>query len=166
MALLAGQTTLTEEARSQKRKMIVVLGDDDMGEQPGTGTASGARMVGRRRRNDGIAGAARQLLADVTDHLEPARHVIERLSDPREVAASRSAWSPSSVSIANSSWSASRSNFSDEWPNSAPPVTRQLEAQLGDLGLSVGGVLRHPSDCASAHRRRREADRVGSGPAH
>jgi hypothetical protein len=35
--------------------------------------------MGRRRLNDRIAGATRELLADVPDHLEARRHAIERL---------------------------------------------------------------------------------------
>ena len=61
--------------------MIVVLGDDDMSEQPGTAAAARNRMVGRRRRNDRVARTARQLLTDMADYLEPAGHVIERLGD-------------------------------------------------------------------------------------
>jgi hypothetical protein len=39
------------------------------------------RAIRRRRGDHGIAGAARQLLADVADHLEPAWYIIERLGD-------------------------------------------------------------------------------------
>jgi hypothetical protein len=61
--------------------MIVVLGDHDMGQEPGAGAAAGNRVIGRRCRDDAVAGPARELGADVPDHLEPARHVIERLGD-------------------------------------------------------------------------------------
>jgi hypothetical protein len=61
--------------------MIIVLGDDDMGQQPGAGAAAGNRVIGCRCRDDGVAGATGELLADVPDHLEPAGHVIERLGD-------------------------------------------------------------------------------------
>ncbi len=44
-----------------------------MGEQPSAGAAAGSRMVGRRRGDHGIAGAARQLLTDVADHLDVNR---------------------------------------------------------------------------------------------
>ena len=43
---------------SVQRQVIVVLGDDDMGQQAGAGAAAGNRVIGRRRRDDGIAGAA------------------------------------------------------------------------------------------------------------
>ena len=52
-----------------------------MGQEPGTGTAAGNRVIRRRRRDDGIAGAAGELGSDVPDHLEPARHKIECLGD-------------------------------------------------------------------------------------
>ena len=72
--------------------MIVVLRDDDMGEQPCAGAAASNRMIGRRGRDDRIASPARQLLADMPDHLKAARNVIERLGDllthpPRRTAA-------------------------------------------------------------------------------
>jgi len=76
---------------SVQRQMIVVLRDDDVGQQPGAGAATGNRMIGRRRRDDGVAGPAGQLLADMPDHLEPAWQVIERfgdvLADPTQRAA-------------------------------------------------------------------------------
>ena len=49
-----------------------------MGQEPSAGATAGNRVVRRRRRDDDIAGAA---CADMPDHLEPARHVIERLGD-------------------------------------------------------------------------------------
>ena len=52
-----------------------------MGEEPGTGASAGDRVIGRRRRNDRVASPARQLLADMPDHLEAAGHIIERLGD-------------------------------------------------------------------------------------
>jgi len=64
-----------------KRQVIVVFRHDDMGEQPRPGAAAGNRVVWRRRRDHCIAGPARQFLANVPDHLEAARHVIERLAD-------------------------------------------------------------------------------------
>ncbi len=62
-----------------ERQMIVVLRYDDMGEQPRPGAAAGDRVIGRRRCDHGVAGAARQLLADMPDHLEAAGHVVEGL---------------------------------------------------------------------------------------
>ena len=61
--------------------MIVVLRDNDMGKEPRAGAAAGNRVIGRRRRNDGVASPARQLLADMPDHLEAAGHIIECLGD-------------------------------------------------------------------------------------
>src|SRR5207248_1088310 len=64
-----------------ERQMIVVLRYDDMGKEPRPGATAGNRVIGRRRRDDRIAGSARQLLADMPDHLEATRHVIECLGD-------------------------------------------------------------------------------------
>ena len=61
--------------------MIVVLRHDDVGQQPGAGAAAGDRVIGRRRGDNGVAGPARQLLADMPDHLEATWHVVERLAD-------------------------------------------------------------------------------------
>jgi hypothetical protein len=62
-----------------------------MGQEPGAGAAAGNRVIRRRRCDDGIAGAAGQLCTDVSDDLEPARHVIECfggvLADPTQRAA-------------------------------------------------------------------------------
>ncbi len=52
-----------------------------MGQEPGAGAAASNRVIRRRRRDDGIAGAAGELGPDMPDHLEPARHIIERLGD-------------------------------------------------------------------------------------
>jgi hypothetical protein len=52
-----------------------------MGKQPGTSAAAGNHMVGGRRGHDRIVGPAGQLCTDVSDDLEPARHVIERFGD-------------------------------------------------------------------------------------
>jgi hypothetical protein len=75
--------------------MVVVLGDDDMGQEPYAGPAAGNRVIGCRRRNDGVAGPARHLLADVPDHFEAAGQVIEGLgillADPVQRAAARGA---------------------------------------------------------------------------
>ena len=66
-----------------------------MRQQPCPGAAAGNRVIGRRGRDDRIAGPARQLLANVPNHLEPARHVIEGLghilADPPQGAATRGA---------------------------------------------------------------------------
>jgi hypothetical protein len=61
--------------------MVIVLRYHDVGEEPGPGAAAGYCVIGRRCRHDGIASPARQLLADVPDHLEAAGHVIECLGD-------------------------------------------------------------------------------------
>ena len=61
-----------------------------MRQEPRTGTAAGNRVIGYRRRHDGIAGPARQLLADMPDNFEAAGHVIEGLgnvADPAQRAA-------------------------------------------------------------------------------
>jgi hypothetical protein len=50
-------------------------------EQPGPGPAAGNRVIGRRRRDHGVAGPARQLLANVPDDFEAARDVIQGLAD-------------------------------------------------------------------------------------
>ncbi len=52
-----------------------------MGQEPGAGAAASNRVIRRRRCDDGVAGPAGELGADMPDHLEPARHVIERFSD-------------------------------------------------------------------------------------
>jgi hypothetical protein len=61
--------------------MVVVLRYRDMGKEPGPGAAARYGMIGRRCRHDGIASRVGQFFADVPDHLEPARHVFERLRD-------------------------------------------------------------------------------------
>jgi hypothetical protein len=61
--------------------MVVVLRDDDVSQQSSAGATAGNRVVGRRCRNDRIAGSAGQLLADMPDDLEAARYVIEGLGD-------------------------------------------------------------------------------------
>lgn len=50
-----------------------------MSQQPRPGAPTSNRVIWRRRCDDGVAGPAGELLADVPDHLEPARHVVERL---------------------------------------------------------------------------------------
>ena len=76
-----------------ERQVVVVLRHDDMGKQSCPGAAAGNRMVGCRRGNYRVAGAAGELLADVPDHLEPTGHIIERfgdiLADPPKRAAAR-----------------------------------------------------------------------------
>ena len=66
-----------------------------MGQQPGAGAATGNRVIGCRRRHHGVAGPARQFLADMPDHFEAAGHVIEGLgdvlADPAQRAAARGA---------------------------------------------------------------------------
>ena len=62
-------------------EMVVVLGNDDMGQQPGAGRAAGNRVIGDRRRDNRIANPARQFLADVPNHFEAAGYVIEGLGD-------------------------------------------------------------------------------------
>ena len=52
-----------------------------MGQQSRPGAAAGNRVIWRGRRDDDVAGPAGELLADMLDHLEPARHVIECLGD-------------------------------------------------------------------------------------
>src|SRR6202022_4314346 len=41
---------------SVERQMIVVLRDDDMGQQPRPGAPASNRVIWRRRRDDGVAG--------------------------------------------------------------------------------------------------------------
>jgi len=64
-----------------ERQVIVIFRHDDMGEQPRPSPAAGNRVVGRRRGHHHLANPARQLLTNVPDNLEPARHVIEGLAD-------------------------------------------------------------------------------------
>jgi hypothetical protein len=64
-----------------KRQMIVVLRDDNMSQEPRAGPAAGNRVIGHRRRHHRVASPARQFLANVPDHFEPAGHVIEGLAD-------------------------------------------------------------------------------------
>ena len=80
------------------RQMIVVLRYDDMGEEPRPGAPAGNCVIGCWRRDDRVASAARELLADMPDHLEAAGHVIERLGDllpdPAQRAAAARAGAP------------------------------------------------------------------------
>ena len=62
-----------------KRQVVVVLRDDDVSQQTRPGAPAGDRVVWRWRRNHRVAGAAGPFLANVLDHPEPARHVIEGL---------------------------------------------------------------------------------------
>jgi hypothetical protein len=57
-------------------------------------------------------------------------------------AASRSARSVSTLSIASSSWAMSCASFSEDRPNSARRVACQLEFQPGDLGLGHHRIAR------------------------
>ena len=61
--------------------MVVKFRHDDMSEQPCPGAAAGDRVVWRWRRHHRVANPARQFLANVPDDFEPARHVIEGLTD-------------------------------------------------------------------------------------
>src|ERR1051325_2796715 len=53
-----------------KRQGVVVLAYDDGGEEPRTGAAAGHHVIGCPCGDDGVASPARQLLADMSDHLE------------------------------------------------------------------------------------------------
>jgi hypothetical protein len=61
--------------------MVVVLRDDDMGQQPGTGATAGNRVIRRRRLNHRVAGPAGEFLAPMADHLEAAGDIVECLGD-------------------------------------------------------------------------------------
>ena len=50
-----------------------------MGQQPGAGTATGNWVIRRRRLDHRVAGPAGELVADVTDDLEAAWHIVQRL---------------------------------------------------------------------------------------
>jgi hypothetical protein len=65
-----------------------------MGQKTRSGAAAGNGMVGCRRGDDGVAGPAGELLADVPNHLEATRDVIEGLAyvladAPQRAAAAR-----------------------------------------------------------------------------
>ena len=60
-------------------QVVVVLRDDDVSEQSRSGPPARDCVVWRRRRDHRVAGPAGQLFANVADHLETARHVIEGL---------------------------------------------------------------------------------------
>jgi len=180
-----------------QRQVIVVLRDDNMGQQPGAGPAAGNRTIGCRRRHNDVASPARQLLADMPDYLEAAGHVIERLgdvlADPAQRAAAARAGArggmrhvlarkmirqraPGRLLRLGSTLDGGSNNRRG---GSEPlglilferldrqlellgltrqplrgtaklgaAIARQLELQLGNLGLSVDRVLRHSSDDA------------------
>ena len=166
-----------------------------MGQQPGAGTAAGNRVIRRRCRDDGVAGPAGELGADMPDHLEPARHVIERFGDVLADPAQRTAAGGAGAGRGMNDILA-RQVFRQRTPGRllrlggsqgrrrhdrrgggeplglvgfqrldrqlellgfarqllrraaelGPPVTRQLEAQLGDLRLGGDRILRHRGD--------------------
>ena len=72
-------------------QVIVELRHDDVRQQPCSGAAAGNRVIGRRGRDDRIAGPAGELLAHVPDDLEAARYIVEGLghlfADPPQGAA-------------------------------------------------------------------------------
>ncbi len=184
--------------------MIVVLGDRDMGQEPGAGAAASNRVIRRRRCDDGVAGPAGELRADMPDHLEPARHIIERLgdilADPAQGAATgggrRRARDASPPRAAGAPATCAGPAFALQWrprrrchdrrgrgeplglvgfqrfdrqlellgfarqllrrtAELGAPVSRQLEAQLGDLRLGGDCTARPPAPlpCTSASAR-------------
>ena len=72
-----------------------------MRQKPCAGATASNRVIGCRRRHDSIAGPARQLFADVPDHLEAAGYVVEGLgnllANPAQRAAARGAGARSGV---------------------------------------------------------------------
>src|SRR5215472_17682437 len=52
-----------------------------MGQEPGAGATTGNRVIWRRRLGDRLAGPASEFRAPMADHLEAARHIVERLGD-------------------------------------------------------------------------------------
>jgi hypothetical protein len=166
-----------------------------VGEQAGAGAPAGDRVIGRRRRDHGIASAAGQLFAHMPDHLEAAGHVIEGLAhlfaDPAQGAAAMRAGAGSRVPHLFArqmlgQWPGRRLLPLDRFLDrrryrrrgSSPPlrligfqgldrqlelldlarqllrgpaelgaaVARQLELQLGDLGLRRHRIARHVGD--------------------
>src|ERR1700681_2184256 len=64
-----------------KRKVIAVLGDQDMSEKTGTGEALGNRTLGGGRLMNSPAGAAAIARPADADDLQPCGHMIEHLAD-------------------------------------------------------------------------------------
>jgi hypothetical protein len=63
-----------------KRKMVAVLGDQDVGEQGGTGQAFGDRTLRRGRLMNGPASSATIPRSTNADDLKPRWHMVEHLS--------------------------------------------------------------------------------------
>ena len=61
--------------------MVGIFGDEDMGEEPGSGLAALDRHTGQRRLDDPVARAAAELGPDVADDTERGGHIIELLGD-------------------------------------------------------------------------------------
>ena len=68
-------------ALAVQRKMIAVLGDQDVCKEPGAREAALDRTTRCQRLHDPLAACARELRAHVPDDLEVARHVLEHLGD-------------------------------------------------------------------------------------
>ena len=64
-----------------KRKVIAVLGDQDMGEKPGTGEALGDGTLGGGRLVDGAAGPATIARPADPDDPKPRRHMVQHFAD-------------------------------------------------------------------------------------
>jgi len=59
--------------------MIGIFGDEDMGQQPRSGSATLDRQGRHRRLGDRLAGPAGELRPDVADHLEAGRNAFQHL---------------------------------------------------------------------------------------
>src|ERR1700726_559619 len=154
--------------------MIVVLRDDDMGQQSRPGAAAGNRVIWRGRRDDDVAGPAGELLADMLDHLEPARHVIECLGDILADPAQRAAAGgtgmrrlmQNALAPAGALATGGGPAFALRWPPRSPlpsPARPQRSSRLGRLPASRSptrvGPPRAPAAPTSGRTRH-----AGSGP--
>lgn len=77
-----------------ERQAVQVFADHDMGQQPGAGAAPCDRQVGGRRLHDGLAGPAGEPGADMTDHFQARRDLLQHfrhiLAQAREAGAAAS----------------------------------------------------------------------------
>src|SRR6266481_7144627 len=64
-----------------KRKVIAVLGDQDMSEKTGTGEAPGDRTLWRGRLMNSPTGPAAIARPADTDDSKPRRHMVQHLAD-------------------------------------------------------------------------------------
>ena len=64
-----------------ERQMITVFGHENMRQQTGAGRALGDRPIRRGRLDDAVAGGTGQLRANMADHPETRRDILQHFSD-------------------------------------------------------------------------------------